>query len=182
MRTCGANWCCSIVKGGMQDADRTFRGLLILMRMKTWQIVLGAFWTRCMLYSMHAVLDICCTRRALTIMTGRDKEGWLNCVFWDDGRVVDEKQRDEGWRWEFCGGCEQLWGTRGTTSLIRLGKPYILGRIMHRIATCTSPIGDHKLTPNQNSLISQVVVITWPLSSQLCLSRPQLHYHLRTQV
>jgi hypothetical protein len=27
-------------------------------------------------------------------MAWRDREGWLNFVFCDDGRVVDEKERD----------------------------------------------------------------------------------------
>jgi len=29
------------------------------------------------------------------IMAWRDREGWLHFVFCDDGRVVDEKERDE---------------------------------------------------------------------------------------
>jgi len=29
------------------------------------------------------------------IMTWRDREAWLNIVFCNDGRVVDEKERDE---------------------------------------------------------------------------------------
>jgi len=49
-----------------------------------------------MLYSVYAVLGVCCTRCPLMIMTWRDGEGLLNFVFYDVGRVMDEKERDGG--------------------------------------------------------------------------------------
>jgi len=68
--------------------------------------VLGVCCTLCMLYSVYAVLGVCCTwcmlyllnactRCQLMIMAWRDRGGLLNFVFCDDGRVVDENERDE---------------------------------------------------------------------------------------
>ena len=74
--------------------------------------VLGVCCTRCMLYSVYVVLDVCCTRCELMIMAWRDREGWPNFVFCDDGRVVMEKERDGGWKWEQCGGYERIWQIR----------------------------------------------------------------------
>jgi len=47
-----------------------------------------------MLYSVYAVLGVCCTQCQLMIMALRDREGRLNFVFCDDDRVVDKKERD----------------------------------------------------------------------------------------
>jgi len=47
-----------------------------------------------MLYSVYAVLGVCCTQCVLMIMAWRDSEGGLNLVYCDDGSVVNEKQRD----------------------------------------------------------------------------------------
>jgi len=58
--------------------------------------VLGVCCTRCMLYLVYAVLGVCCTQCQLMIMTWRDREGSLNFVFYNDGRVVDDKERDAG--------------------------------------------------------------------------------------
>jgi len=77
------------------------------------------------LYSVYAVLGVCCTRCRLMIMPWRDREGWLNFVFCDDGWDVDEKERDGGWRSERCGGYERIWEISGTTCLIGLGRPRI---------------------------------------------------------
>jgi len=114
--------------------------------------VLGVCCTRCMLYSVHTVLCVCCTRCQLMIMAWRDREGWLNFVFCDDGCVVDVKERDGEWRWECCGGYERIWEIWGTTCLIGLGRPRI-GVITRRIGTHTYRIGDGKLTRTRNSLI-----------------------------
>jgi len=57
--------------------------------------VLGVCCTRCMLYSVYAVLGVCCTRCSLLFMAWRDSERWLIFVFLGDGRVEDEKERDE---------------------------------------------------------------------------------------
>jgi len=129
-----------------------------------WILYIGVCWTRCMLG-----LGVCCsTWCQLMIMTGRDREGWLNFVFCNDGRVVDEKERDGEWRWERGGGYEQIWELSGTTSLIGIGTPRI-GVITCRIRTCT-----------QSSLKSQCLIIMSPISSHLYLSHPQLYHHLRT--
>jgi len=58
--------------------------------------LLGVCCTRCMLNSVYAVLSLCCTQCQLMIMTWRDREGLLDCVFCDESRVVDEKEGDEG--------------------------------------------------------------------------------------
>ena len=60
--------------------------------------VLGVCCSRCMQYSVYAVLGVCCTRCQLLIMAWRDREEWHNFVFLGDGRVEDEKERDER-RW-----------------------------------------------------------------------------------
>jgi hypothetical protein len=121
------------------------------MRMKGKQTILGGCCTRCMLYTKYVVLDVCCTWCQLIIMAWRDREGWLNCVFCYDCRVVDKKERDGGWRWERCGGYEQIWKIKGTTCLIVLGRPHI-AFITHQIETGTCHFGDGKLTRTQNTL------------------------------
>jgi len=63
------------------------------VRMKGRQTILGECCTRCMLYTVYAALGVCCTRCYLMIMAWRDREGGLNFVFCDDGRVVDKKER-----------------------------------------------------------------------------------------
>jgi len=55
------------------------------------------------------------------IMICIHREGWLYCIFCDDGRVADNEQRNGGWTWEPCGGYEWSWEIRGTTCLIELG-------------------------------------------------------------
>jgi len=104
-----------------------------------------------MLNSVYAVLGVCSTRCQLMIMAWRDREGWLNFVFCNDAWVVDEKERDGGWRWECCGGYERIWEIRGTTCLIGFGRPRI-GVFTRRIGTRTYRIEDGKLTPPRNSL------------------------------
>jgi len=62
----------------MPEAEATFRGQLVIMRMKGRQTILG---TQCMMYLAYActrcmlVLGVCCTRCQLMIMTWRDREG-----------------------------------------------------------------------------------------------------------
>jgi len=46
----------------MPEAEGTFRGQLVIMRIKGRQTILGVCCTRCMLYSVYAVLGVCCTR------------------------------------------------------------------------------------------------------------------------
>jgi len=100
--------------------------------------------TRCMLYGVFAVLGVCFTRCQLMIMTWWDREGWLDFVFCDDGRVMDEKERDGGWQ-EWCGVYQQIWEIRDMPCLIGLGRPCI-GESRRRIGTPTFPIGDGTLT------------------------------------
>jgi len=161
------------------------------MRIEGKHTIFGGCCTRCMLYWVYAVLGecctrcilvlgVCCTRCQLTIMIWRDREGWLNCVFCNDGRVVDEKERDGGWRWERCGGYERIWEIRGTTCLIGLGRPRV-SVITHPIGTRTCCIGDGKLPRTRNPLESQFLMMISPISSDVSLSRPQLYHHLKTQ-
>jgi len=46
----------------MPEAEATFRGQLVIMRMKGRQTILGRCCTRYMLYLVYAVLGVCCTR------------------------------------------------------------------------------------------------------------------------
>jgi len=115
---------------------------------------------------VYAVLGVCCTRCQLMIMPWRDREGWLNFVFCDDGWDVDEKERYGGWRWEQCGGYKRIWLIRGTTYLIGLGRPRV-GVITRRIGTRTCHIGDGELTRTRNSLKSQFLMMICPVSSTI---------------
>jgi len=133
-----------------------------------------------MLYLVYAVLGVCCTLCQFMIMIWRDGEGWLNFVFCDDGRVMDDKERYGGWRWERCGGYERIFQISGTTWLIGLGRPRI-GEITRRIGTRTCHTGDGKLTHTPNSLKSQFLIMICPTFSLLSPSLPQLYRHFRTQ-
>jgi len=157
-----AGWWRSIVWGGTPKAEATCRSRLVIMTMKGRQTILG----------------VSCTRCQLVIMTWRDREGWLNFVFRDDSRVVDEKEKDGGWGWEQCN-YKRSWEIRGTTCLIWLGRPRI-GVITRWIWTRTCCIGDGKFTLTRNSLKSQFLMIISPVPSHLSLSCAQF-YHLRTQ-
>jgi len=48
--------------GGTPEADSTFRGQHVIMRMKGRQIIFGGCCSDCMLYAVYAVLGVCCTR------------------------------------------------------------------------------------------------------------------------
>jgi len=63
------------VYGGTPEAEGTFRGQLVIMRMKGRQTILGGCCTRCMLYSVYVVLTVCCTQCQLMIMAWGDREG-----------------------------------------------------------------------------------------------------------
>jgi hypothetical protein len=78
----------------------------------------------CCTQSMH-VLSVCFTQCQLIIITWKDTEGWLKCVFCDDGVVVDKKDWDGGWRWERCGEYEHEWEISGRSCLIQLRIPRI---------------------------------------------------------
>jgi len=150
------------------------------MRMKGRQPILGGCCTQCMLYSVYAVLGVCCTRCQLMIMAWRDTEGWLDFVFCDDSRVVDEKERDGDEDENDVEDYEQICEIRGTACLIGLGRPRI-GVITRRIGTRTCRIGDGKLTCTRHSLKSQFLMMISPVPSHLSLSCPQFYDHLRTR-
>jgi len=48
-----------------------------------------------MQYLVYAIVGVCCSRCYLLIMAWSDREQSLNIVFLGDGRVEDEKERDE---------------------------------------------------------------------------------------
>jgi len=160
-----------------------------LMRMKGRQSMLGGYCPRWMLYSVDAVLGRCYTQCQFMIMACRDREGWLNFVFCNNDWVVHEKKRDGGWRWEQCGAYKPIWEMRGTTCLIRLGRPRVSGS-RRRIGTRTGRIGDGKLTRTQNSLYSSFSwefaplfsshsfsISTLPSPKNTNLSHPSLSLH-----
>jgi len=76
-------------------------------------VVHSVCFTRCMLYSVYAVLGVCwnsvhavhgvcCTWCYLSIMAWRDEEVSFNFLFLGDGRVEDENERnEERWRKSF---------------------------------------------------------------------------------
>ena len=89
-----------------------------------------------MLHSVQAP-----ARCQLMIMAWREIEGEHNFVFCGDGRVVDEKERDGGRRWERYGPNERLWEIRSMSCLIGLRRPRI-GDITCRIRapSATTPV------------------------------------------
>jgi len=101
-------------------------------------------------------------------------------VFCNDGRVVDEKERDgddDEHNVEDTSGYERS-GVQ--LCLIGLGRPRI-GVITRLIGTGTCCIGDGRLTGTQNPLKSQFLMMISTITSLLSLSRPQLYHHLTTQ-
>jgi len=162
-----------------------------IVRMMGWQTIWGVWCTRFMLHSAYAVLGVCCTWRMLhSVKAALCVHSWwwhgeiekddLTLCSCNDGRVVDEKERDGGWRWEQYGGYERTREIRGTTCLIGFRRPHI-GVITHRIGTHTCHISDVKFTPTRNSLKSQFLIMISPISSDVSLSCAQLYHHLRTQ-
>ena len=128
---------------------------------------------RCMLYSVYAALSV-----NSWWWHGEIERDDLTLCSCDDGRVVDEKERDGGWSWEQCGGYERIWEFRGLTCLSGLGTPCI-GVITYHIGSCTSHIGDGKLTRTRISLKSHFLIMLFPISSVLSHSRLQLYHHLK---
>jgi len=119
-----------------------------------------------MLYSVYAVLGVnwwSCDgeiqRDDLTFHSAMMIEMWLR----------KREMGDEDW--ERCGGPEQIWKIKGTTSLIGSGWPHI-GDITHRFVTRSCCIGDGKLTGTRNSLQSQFLMMISPSSLIISLSCP----------
>jgi len=121
-----------------------------------------------------------CTRWQWMIMAWRDRGGWLNIVFCNDGGDVDENERDGERRWEGCGGYEWRRDNRSTLCLIWLWTPCI-SVIPCLIRTRTCHIRDRKLSRTQYSHKSQCLMIFCRISSHLSPCCPQLYCHLRTQ-
>jgi len=136
---------------------------------------------RCMLYSVYVALSVNSWWWHREIQ--RDDLTLCSC---DDGRAVDKKERDGGWRWERYGWYEQLWEIKSTTWLIGVRRGLIgfrrprIGVITHRIRTRTCHIGDGQLTCTQISLKSQFLMMISPISSEISLSCAELYQHLRT--
>jgi len=143
--------------------------------MKGRQTLLGVCCTWCMLHKAYAALGVNSWWWHGEIL--RDDITFCSC---NDGSVVDEKERDGGWRWEQYGECERTWEIKGTTCLILFRRPRI-SVIPRWIRSRTCRIGDGKLTFTQNSLKSQFLTMVSPISSDLSLSCAQLYHHLRTQ-
>jgi len=139
------------------------------------QTILGVCCIRCMLQSVNAELGVNSWR-----WHGEIERDDLTLCSCNDGRVVDKKERDRRWRWEQYGGYERTWEIKGTTCLIGVRRPCI-GDITHQIGTHTSCIGDGKVTHTRNSLMSQFLMMTSPISSELSLCCAQLYHHLRTR-
>jgi len=144
-----------------------------------------------MLHSAYAALGVCCTQCMLhSVYAALGVNSWwwhgeierddLTLCSCNEGRVVDEKERDGGWRSERYGGYERTWRIRGMGWLIGFRRPRI-SVVTRRIGTRTCRIGDGKLTRTQNSLKSQFLMMISPISSDLSLSCAQLYHHLRTQ-
>jgi len=133
--------------GGSLEAEATFRGELGMVRMKGWQTIFGVCHTRCMLYLVYAALSV-----NSWWWHGEIQRDDLTVCSCDDGRVVDEKGRDGGWRWQQYAGSEQLWAIRITACLIGFRRPRN-GRNTRRIGTRTCHIGNGNFTRTQISLI-----------------------------
>jgi len=68
--------------------------------------VLGVCCTLCMLYSVYAVLSVCCTQCLLMIMAWWDEGYWLTFTFCDDSREREMEDEDEN-DMEDRSGCEK---------------------------------------------------------------------------
>jgi len=158
----GGRWQ-SIVKGGRPEAEATFRGQCVFMRIKGGQTISG----------------VCCTRCQLTIMAWRDREESPNFVFWDVDWVGHENERDWGCRWEWYGGYKWIWEIRGVTCLIWLGTPRV-SVVTCQIASRTCHIGDGPLTRTQISL-SPRFSEWFPPSLIIFLFHSQLYNQISTR-
>ena len=153
--------------------------------------VLGVCCTRCMLYLLYAVLGVsctwcmlylvyACTRCQLMIMGWSDGEWSHNFVFCDDERTnAREKQR-----WGMM--MRTMWRIRASMRNRGCNLPDWVGKTSYWCFYMPDRVWyllfrDDKSTLTRKSLKSLFLMMIWLVSSQLSPSRPQLYHHLRTQ-
>jgi len=135
--------------------------------------VLSVCCTRCMLCSVYAALGVCCTRHILYwvyALVGVNLWLWHGEIERDDLTLCSAmilelwmRRREKGDEDKHdVEDYEQIWEIRGTTCMVTLRRPP-LGVITRRIGTRTCCIGDGKLTCTQNSLKSQFLMMISPL-------------------
>jgi len=161
--------------GGTAEAEAKFTRHLVNMRISGRQTILRGCCTRCMLYSVNAIL-------------GANSSSWHGEIWRDDlslcsamivelwtieREMGDEDENDKE-------GYERICAIRGMTCLIGLGWPCI-GVIKSQIGTHTCCIRDGKLTSTWNPLKFQFHMMIFPPPSHPSLSCPQFYHHLRTQ-
>jgi len=140
--------------------------------------VLGVFSTRCMLYSVFAC--ICCTLllgvNSLSSHGERESDDYTlgSAVIVE---VVNEKEREGGWRSEPCGGDKQIWAIWGYTCMVGLGRPRI-GVVTCQNGNRTCSIGERKLTLRWNFLSSHCLLMICHIISHLASSCPRHYHHL----
>jgi len=123
--------------------------------------VLGECYTRCMLYSVYAVLCV-------------NSWSWDGEIERDDltlcSAMMVKKERWQ-WRWERYGGYERISVVMGWTCLLGFRRlcSSVSTRPMGSSACC---IRKGKLTRTRNSLKSQFLMMISPISSHLSLSLP----------
>jgi len=94
------NWLVAVDRlGGTPEAEAISRGQLKIVRMKGQQTILGVCYTWYMLHSVYAALSV----NSWWWYGEMERDEYTLCSC-DDGRVVDGKERDGGWRWERYGG------------------------------------------------------------------------------
>jgi len=179
-------WLQSIVWGGTPDAEATFRGQVLIMRMKgrltilgvcctRCMLRLGVCWTRCMLYSVYAVLSVnswSChgeiERNNSTLCSGMMEELWMGKRQMrdeDENNVEDTSGYEKsGVRIAWLGWEDLVWVWLPAGSGI---VPAVWGMV--------------SLTRTWNCPKFQFLMMVSPISSPLALSCPQLYHHLRTQ-
>jgi len=139
---------------------------------------------------VYAVLSVCCTWRMLHLAYaalgvnswwwhGEMKRADLTLCSSNDGRVVDEEERDGGWRWERYGEYELTWEISGTTCLIGLRRPRI-GVLPTGSGLVPGTLG--MVNWLAYKILSSPSFSCWfPWSLLISLSCAQLYHHLRTR-
>jgi len=142
--------------------------------------VLGVCSTWCMLYLVYAVPSPCCTRCELLIMTWRHREGWFKFVFLGDGRVEDEKERDER-RW---GKNHQKLGLKSLSCESQFSNPDTAGSssdlACHNTDTSTAQPTQASPTPHFSYLLVSSTLFSSSSPITLILFR-NFYPHRRTQ-